>query len=360
MKVPHGQKVMLWLLFFLICMGLGYPTISRYDPRSVPGLSDSIGYSSLVTGGNLAGDEAHRILVPYLARPIYWLVNGHLHTWNPVFFALLAVNSFFIATTAYLLVGISHRIVGDYAVALVSGFLYLTNFAVPNFNLSGYVDSAVNCMMIAVAWAMLTERWWLLPICGVLGALAKETFVPLSAVFALAWWLTCCRRGRAQALSTGMGRGHGSGWLRDTNSRHGTRLTAVHAHDICCFTMGRERRRFFLLVGSRRMSHRPGNPLCVRMAPAVGGLAARALAKNMGCSIVLRGSCGACNGSLRQCRRQRRSAGLQCLRPLTEFVRLNSPHRDWRARHMMRLRADSRRHDDQDAMKALRMRGPKE
>lgn len=195
MKVPHGQKVMLWLLFFLICMGLGYPTISRYDPRSVPGLSDSIGYSSLVTGGNLAGDEAHRILVPYLARPVYWLVNGHLHTWNPVFFALLAVNSFFIATTAYVLVGISHRIVGDYAVALVSGFLYLTNFAVPNFNLSGYVDSAVNCMMIAVAWAMLTERWWLLPLCGVLGALAKETFVPLAAVFAFAWWLTCCRRG---------------------------------------------------------------------------------------------------------------------------------------------------------------------
>lgn len=195
MKVPFGQKVILWSLFFLICMGLGYPTINRYDPSSVPGLSDSLGYSSLVTGGNLAGDEAHRILVPYLARPIYWLANGHLHSWNPVFFALLVVNSFFIANTAYLLVGISHRIVGNYAVALVSGFLYLTNFAVANFNLSGYVDSAINCMMIAVAWSLLTERWWLLPIWGVLGALAKETFIPLSAVLAFAWWLTSWRRG---------------------------------------------------------------------------------------------------------------------------------------------------------------------
>ena len=176
-------------------MGLGYPTLNRYDPRSVPGLYDSVGYASLVTGANMAGDEAHRVLVPYMAKPIYWLVKGHLHTWDPVFFALLAVNSFFIATTAYLLVGIGHRMVGDYAVALMSGLLYLTNFAVANFNLSGYVDSAVNCMMIAVAWALLTERWWLLPLWGVLGALAKETFVPLSAVFAFAWWLTSCRRG---------------------------------------------------------------------------------------------------------------------------------------------------------------------
>jgi hypothetical protein len=175
-------------------MGLGYPTLNRYDPQTVPGLYDSVGYASLVTGANLAGDEAHRVLVPYLAKPIYWLAKDHLHTWNSVFFALLAVNSFFVATTAYLLVVISDRIVGNYAVALVSGFLYLANFAVANFNLSGYVDSAVNCMMIAVAWALLTDRWWLLPIWGVLGALAKETFVPLSAVFALAWWLVSWRR----------------------------------------------------------------------------------------------------------------------------------------------------------------------
>lgn len=194
-KVLHGQAAMLWSLFFLICMGLGYPTLNRYDPRSVPGLSDSIGYYSLVTGADLAGDESHRVLVPYLAKPVYWLAKGHLSTWNPVSFALLAANSFFIATTAYLLVGISYRIAGDYAVALISGFLYLADFAVANFNLSGYVDSAVNCMMMAVLWTLLTERWWLLPLWGVLGALAKETFVPLAAVFAFAWWLAACRRG---------------------------------------------------------------------------------------------------------------------------------------------------------------------
>ncbi len=215
MRISIGQKVLLWSLFFLICMGLGYPTLNRYNPRSVPGLSDSIGYASLVTGDNLAGDEAHRVLVPYLAKPIYWMAKAHLHSWDPVFFALLVVNSFFIATTAFLLVEISHRIIGNYAVALVSALLYLTNFAVANFNLSGYVDSAVNCMMIAVAWALLTDRWWLLLIWGVLGALAKETFVPLSAVFALAWWLMCWRRSALQALTTGVDRSHGRCWFRN-------------------------------------------------------------------------------------------------------------------------------------------------
>lgn len=194
MKVPLGQKLILWPLFFLICMGLGYPTLNRYDPRSVPGLFDSTGYYSLVTGSDLTGDESHRVLVPYLAKPIYWMANGHLHSWNPVFFALLVVNSFFIATTAYFLVSISRRLVGDNAVALLSGLLYLADFAVSNFNLSGYVDSAVNCMLIVLAWTLLSERWWLLPLWGILGALAKETFVPLSAVFAIAWWLTDLRR----------------------------------------------------------------------------------------------------------------------------------------------------------------------
>jgi hypothetical protein len=174
-------------------MGLGYPTLNRYDPRSVPGLFDSIGYYSLVTGGDSAGDESHRVLVPDVAKPVYWLVKDRLNTWNPVSFSLLAANSFFIAISADLLVGIGLRIAGNYAIALLGGFVYLANFAISNFNLSGYVDSAVNCMLIVMAWTLLTERWWLLPIWGVLGALAKETFVPLAAVFACAWWLAASR-----------------------------------------------------------------------------------------------------------------------------------------------------------------------
>jgi hypothetical protein len=191
-----GRSIILWTLFFVICVSMGYPTLNRYDPRSIPGLSDSIGYYALVTGGgDQAGDESHRVLVPYLAKPVYWMAKGHLNTWDPVFFALLVVNSFFVATTAFILVSVGRRMVGNDAAGFVSGLLYLTSFAVANLNLSGYVDSAVNCMMMAVIWAMLSERWWLLPVFGALGALAKETFVPLAAVLAFGWWLTAFRRG---------------------------------------------------------------------------------------------------------------------------------------------------------------------
>lgn len=195
-QISLGRRTMLCSLFFLICMGLGYPTLNRYDPRSVQGLYDTKAYSALVTGSPLQSDQTdlgHRILVPSLAKPIYWLANGHMNTWSPVFFALLVANSFFIAVTACLLVSISYRVTGDYAVALLSGLIYLANFAVANFNLSGYVDSAVNCILLAVAWSLLAERWWLLPVWGILGALAKETFVPLAVMFALAWWLVTCR-----------------------------------------------------------------------------------------------------------------------------------------------------------------------
>jgi uncharacterized membrane protein len=185
-------------LFFAVCMGLGYPTLNRYDPRAVPGLYDSRAYYALVTGDPLQDDQqqfSHRALVPYVAKPIFWLAKDHLHSWDPVFFALLVSNSFFIAMTALLLVDVGRRTTGNEAAALVSGLLYLTSFVVANWNLSGYVDSAVNCMLMAIVWTMLTERWWLLPLWGVLGAVAKETFVPLAAVLALGWWLTTIRRG---------------------------------------------------------------------------------------------------------------------------------------------------------------------
>src|SRR6266536_568641 len=69
--------LMLWLLFFAICFGLGYATLSRYDPRTTAGLT----------------------------------------------------------------------------------------------------------------WSLLTGKRYQLPMWGVLGALAKETFVPFSCVFAFTWWL---------------------------------------------------------------------------------------------------------------------------------------------------------------------------
>ena len=185
------RDFVLWLLFFLISMGVGYPTLNRYDPRNVPGLYDAKAYYAMVVNQPLQEDQAdlgHRILVPFLAKPIYALAQNHLGTWNPVSFALLAVNAFFTATTALLIVFAGHRIEIGTSTATLSAFVFLANFAIPNLNLAGYVDSAVNCMLIAIVWSMLANRWWFLPIFGVLGALAKETFVPMSLCLALVWW----------------------------------------------------------------------------------------------------------------------------------------------------------------------------
>lgn len=114
---------------------------------------------------------------------------GRVGTWDPVLFSMLMANSFFCATAAYLLVRLGHQVLGDYSVALLGATLYLLNFTISNSHLSGMVDSGEGCLMMAVVWALFSNRWGLLWLLAFLGALAKETFVPLSLALALGWWL---------------------------------------------------------------------------------------------------------------------------------------------------------------------------
>lgn len=182
--------IILWLLLFLICFGLGYPTLARYDPR-IAGLHDSARYYKLVVGGPQAGDGhwRFRLLVPFLAKPFYWFGKGHLGDWDPVFFALLVANCLFTATAAWLLVRTAELLLGDPAVALLGAAFFLLNFATSNLMLAGLVDSGQACFIGAMAWTLAARRWWLLPLWGVLGTLAVETFLPFSLVFAATWWL---------------------------------------------------------------------------------------------------------------------------------------------------------------------------
>jgi hypothetical protein len=206
------RLLLAWPLFFLICMGLGYPTLNRYDPRALEGLSDTAVYYQLVIGGPKSVDRnymGNRILVPLVAKPFYWFARSYLKRWEPVFFGLLVANSLFCATAACFLVRIGDRVIGDPGVALLSGTLYLLNFAISNLQLAGLIDSAEACFMLAVTWALLTGRWALLPLWGVLGGLAKETFVPFALVFTTVWWVieaghSSARRARA-AWATAMG-----------------------------------------------------------------------------------------------------------------------------------------------------------
>lgn len=193
---PRGMKksvfwIILFVLFFLIALGLGYPVLNRYDPRQTPGLSDVQSYSALVTGDVVVGPPhlRFRVLVPWIARPFYRCARGRLSTWDPVMFGLLCSDSLFVAATALLLLALGIRQLGDFPVAFVASLLYLLNFAVPNLRLAGLVDAGEGFFLLALLWGASEQRYALLPIIAAFGALTKESFVPLSIAFTLTWWI---------------------------------------------------------------------------------------------------------------------------------------------------------------------------
>ncbi|MFY9609764.1 MAG: DUF2079 domain-containing protein [Blastocatellia bacterium] len=203
-KNRTGHLILLFGLFFLICFGLGYATLKRYDPRLPGNNPDSAYYYEMVTGeAQQPVFWRYRILIPCVARPFYWLARGRTGTWNPVFFSLLVANSLFVAATALVLVGIGRRVIGDHAIALLAALLYLLNFAIANFQLAGFIDSGEAFFIISVVWCLLARRWRRLPLCGVFGALAKETFVPLSVVLGLVWWITARRKQESRVADLG-------------------------------------------------------------------------------------------------------------------------------------------------------------
>ncbi len=151
-------------------------------------------YGAMVAGEQLdpANPAFHmrfRVLVPYLARPLYLMARGRIGTWDAVAFGLLVVDAAFTTATAMLLLVLIFRILGSYVIALGAALIYLLNFAVPNLRLAGLVDAGEGFFLILVVWSLFEERYWLLPLCGVLGAATKESFVPFLIVFTLSWWL---------------------------------------------------------------------------------------------------------------------------------------------------------------------------
>jgi len=198
---PAGL-VMLWLVLMLICVGLGYPTLRRYDPRDPRVHFDTANklYHWQVTRSPAEGpylpDLVHyryRVLVPSIARPFYLLANGRVGTWDAGYFGLLMANSIFCATTALLLFLLARDTLKDHATALAAALLYLLTFAVPNFHLAGLIDSGEAFALLALVWCLHRERWYLLPLLAVPGELAKETFLPFSVAVATGWILAAWR-----------------------------------------------------------------------------------------------------------------------------------------------------------------------
>ena len=194
-RISASKLGPLFLLFFLIACGLGYPILNRYDPRQTPGLSDVKTYAEMVSGtaGADAGHVRFRVLVPWVAKPIYGIVNGRTRTWDPAMLSLLVADSMFVAATAVLMVVLAVRCLGNSAVGLLGAFVYLVNFAVPNLRLVGLVDAAEGFFLLALVWSLAEGKLGPLPLIAILGTLAKESFIPFSIVFGAAWWLVVRR-----------------------------------------------------------------------------------------------------------------------------------------------------------------------
>jgi hypothetical protein len=203
---PHGERLslgttrslILWILFFLISFGLGYPTLNRYDARTAD--TDVISYYKMVANDPTlsAADDPFRfrVLVPSVAKPFYLAAKGNVGTWNPVFFGLLISNCLFTATATLFLLLIAIRVLKDLPTALLGCSLFLLNYVVSNLWLSGLVDSSEGCLLLAVTWCLFSRRWWLLPIIGIVGGVAKQSFLPFSLLFAATWWMTTERSRR--------------------------------------------------------------------------------------------------------------------------------------------------------------------
>ncbi len=188
----------MWAIFFLICAGLGYPTLRRYDPRDPRTNFDRSHalYHWQVTGDAAEGPYEpslvhyrYRLLVPTLARPFYLIGRGHIGTWDPGYFGFLIANSIFCASTALVLLFVARDALGGWAPGLIAPLLYLASFDIPNYQLAGLVDSDEAFAMMALVWCLARGRWSWLPILAVAGALAKETFAPLSTILAAGWVL---------------------------------------------------------------------------------------------------------------------------------------------------------------------------
>ena len=187
---PPPRLLVHWLLFFVVAIGIGYPAVSRFDPRNVPGCADSGKYYEMVVGDPAEpSQQLLRPLVPWVAKPIYHLSAGRLPSWDPVAFGLLIASALFSATGALVLLHLGRTHVGAPAgTALAGTLLYFLNFAVHNKHLGcGLVDSGESSMMLALYWLLFARKFFLLPVLGLVGALAKETFIPMATIATLGW-----------------------------------------------------------------------------------------------------------------------------------------------------------------------------
>ncbi len=171
-----------------ICFGLGYPAVSRYDPRTA-GNYDSRVYGEMVLGQRAAAPCAFRPLTPMLARGVYRVISRFdFGSWDRVMLSMLIVNAVFTSASGLLLMHIAACVSRDVTVTILSPLIFVSSFAVVNFHLAGLIDAGEGLFLTALLLAMLRGRWVVAPVLIGIGAIAKETVVPFGVCAMVIWW----------------------------------------------------------------------------------------------------------------------------------------------------------------------------
>ena len=185
-------------IFFVICLGLGYAVLNRFDPVLLNALDDANLYGEMVKHGISSWNQEidnpvirNRVLVPYLAQIIYLKIPA-IGSFNMVNFSLLVVNSFFTALSAMMILKMCYKITENFEYSIVASMFFLLNFNIINFYLVGYVDSAYGFVFLLLIYCLQFNKWGLLPFIAIAGCLIKEVFLPVASSLILGWLAYDC------------------------------------------------------------------------------------------------------------------------------------------------------------------------
>ena len=189
------------LLFFGICVGMGYPYLNRVEVGAA-GLDDIPQYIAMAQF-NYEAVEApfrYRPLVPTLAGALLpALERLPLGSWNRTLLALLLINSALLSATAFLIRKISIEIGGGQTRGLVAALFFLCSFATINVYLAGFVDTVEVFVIAGCGWMLTKNAWrWLLPLMLV-AASGKES----AALFAFCFCLVATAQNRQHWKTVG-------------------------------------------------------------------------------------------------------------------------------------------------------------
>lgn len=184
------NDLILFITFFFITAGLGYAVLNRYDPEQLEALSDVFYYKDIVKNGvsSISSDlRSNRIFLPMLAHALYVILPDQMGSWSVTAFSMLFTNSLFCSLSALLTFKLALLITKRSSLALIASLLYLLNFSVTNVYLVGLIDSGYSFSLTFMLYLIMTGRFSLLPLFGVIGCLIKETFFPISISFLFGW-----------------------------------------------------------------------------------------------------------------------------------------------------------------------------